>query len=221
MSCLIVFDLDGTLVDSARDIADTANAVLASYGAPPLADDAIVPMIGDGARVLVERALDASGLDPHEPDALSRFRVFYAERLVAHTRPYDGIVDVVHMASSIAALAVLTNKPGDPTRKLLDAFALSPRFRWVIGGDEGHARKPDPAGLRRLIELAGVSPSRTLFIGDSIVDVETARRAGTALCLASYGFGQARGPVELNANELRVDAPIELTEIIAEFVGRA
>ena len=218
--CLVVFDLDGTLIDSSRDLADSTNALVGSYGARPLGIDAILPMIGDGAKKLVERALAASGCDPYELDALDRFRALYMERLLIHTRPYEGIVDVVRAASVVASLAVLTNKPSDPTHRLLDAFALSPYFRWVIGGDDGVARKPDPAGLERVMAHAGVAIDRTLMIGDSMIDVETARHAGVAMCLASYGFGRSRGEIDLRPGESRVAHPRELTPVIAAFAKR-
>src|ERR1043165_4483525 len=139
---LVVFDLDGTLVDSRRDLAESTNEMLESYGAPALPVDDVARMVGEGAKVLVERALAASGLDPHEPDALTRFREIYDRRLLIHTRPYDGIETAVRKISQTATLAVLTNKPEAPSRRLLDAFKLASYFPSVIGGDSGPPRKP-------------------------------------------------------------------------------
>src|ERR1043165_9124606 len=147
----MVFDLDGTLIDSRLDLAESTNEMLSTYGAPPLAIDRVAMMVGEGARKLVERALDASGLDPAEPDALTRFRDIYDRRLLIHTKPYDGVPEMVDEARALGALAVLPNKPDAPPRRLLDAFGLTSRFRRVIGGDSDHARKPDPAGLRALM----------------------------------------------------------------------
>lgn len=207
---LIVFDLDGTLVDSRRDLADSTNRMLATYGAPPFAIDVVGRMVGEGAKKLVERALAAAGLNPGEPDALNRFLEIYDRRLLVHTRPYDGIPEVVRLLGSSHTLAVLTNKPDAPTRRLLDAFELSAHFRRVIGGDSELPRKPDPAGLRSLMAEFNASPATTVLVGDSMIDVETARRAGTRICVALYGFGQLRGELRLEGTELTVTRPAEI-----------
>ena len=188
---LIVFDLDGTLIDSRRDLAESTNEMLASYGATRLPLDQVAGMVGEGARVLVQRALAATGLDPDEPDALQRFREIYDRRLLLHTRPYEGIEDVVRELGMQHTLAVLTNKPAQPSVRLLEAFGMSASFRRVIGGDSPLSRKPDPAGLRALMNEFGSGPRHTWLIGDSMIDVETSRRAGTRMCVALYGFGQA------------------------------
>lgn len=190
---LVVFDLDGTIIDSRRDLADSANEMLETYGAGPQSVEAVTRMVGEGARVLVERALRAAHLDPQEPEALSRFLAIYDRRLLGHTRPYDGLVDLIHETARHAAVAVLTNKPEAPSRRLLDAFDLTRSVRWVSGGDSGFARKPDPAGLRDLIARAGTTAERTLMVGDSPVDAETAERAEAAFCAALYGFGRVTG----------------------------
>jgi phosphoglycolate phosphatase len=198
---LIVFDLDGTLIDSQRDIAESANEMLGTYGAAarPIAE--IGRMVGEGARVLVERALAASGLDPATPDALDRFREIYDRRLLEHTRPYPGIPAAVAAAAARVPLAVLSNKPAAPTRRLLEAFALDRHFSWVIGGDSAFPRKPDPASLRHLMARARASATDTLFVGDSMIDVETARRAGVRIVVARYGFGSWRDDLALTAEE--------------------
>ena len=211
---LIVFDLDGTLIDSARDLADSTNEMLATFGAPALPNTAVLSMVGEGAKKLVERALAESGLDPAEPAALARFREIYDRRLLVHTRAYDGIPEVLEAAASRTALAVLTNKPEAPTRRLLDGLALAPFFRWVIGGDGAFPRKPDPAALRHLVAEAGADPARTLYVGDSNVDVDTARRAGVPMCLARYGFGFLRGETGLDAADWTIEEPRDLLAII-------
>ena len=216
---LRVFDLDGTLFDSQRDLADSANQMLASYGAPPLSVEAVAAMVGNGAKVLVERALAAAGLDPAEPGALGRFLDIYDRELLVHTRPYPGVVPALEAASQRAPVAVLTNKPESPPRRLLDAFGLSPSVRWVIGGDSGYPRKPDPAGLLSLVAAAGVVPEATLLIGDSMVDVETARRAGVRVCVARYGFGGVGTPLTLTAREIAVDHSVELAGALDRFLA--
>ena len=154
MPALVIFDLDGTLIDSRRDLAESTNEMLASYGAAALPIDEVAAMVGEGAKVLVERALAAAGLDPAAPEALDRFRAIYDRRLFEHTRPYPGIDVVVRDAAAGAALAMLSNKPEAPSRRLLEAFDLSRWFRWVVGGDGPFPRKPDPAAVAFLMAQA-------------------------------------------------------------------
>ena len=217
MRPLVVFDLDGTLIDSSRDLADATNATLADYGAAPLGGDAVVAMVGEGAAVLVRRALAAAGLPPDLPDALERFLAHYETRLTAFTRPYPGIPEALAaLRDRGCALAVLTNKPGRATAAILDALALRPFFTAVVGGDSPAGRKPDPAGLREIMAGAGAAPHATLLVGDSPIDLETARRAGIRVCLARYGFGYRFEPGAFSGDELFVDDP---TELPARIVG--
>lgn len=211
---LIVFDLDGTLVDSRLDLAESTNEMLETYGAPPLPVDTVAAMVGEGAKVLVARALEASGLTGDVLDALRRFREIYDRRLLVHTRPYEGIEQVVSGLANEHTLAVLTNKPEAPSRRLLDAFGLVPHFQMVMGGDSGPARKPDPAGLQALMQELGAPPARTWLVGDSMIDVETARRAGVRMCVALYGFGQLRGELVLDGSEATVRRASEIPAAI-------
>ena len=143
---LFVFDLDGTLVDSRRDIADAANALLVSCGAAPLPEERIGRMVGEGAATLVARAFKASGVE-RPADALERFLAIYDERLLNHTRPYPGMAECSRRSAARAALAVLTNKPMASTRRILDGLDLARHFPpdAVLGGDGPFPRKPDPA----------------------------------------------------------------------------
>jgi phosphoglycolate phosphatase len=211
---LIVFDLDGTLVDSRLDLAESTNEMLSTYGASPLPVDAVAAMVGEGAKVLVARALEAAGLEADVSDALTRFREIYDRRLLVHTRPYPGIEQVVAEVSKDHTLAVLTNKPEAPSRRLLDAFGLAGYFRRVIGGDSGPARKPDPAGLNELMSHFESSTATTWLVGDSMIDVETARRAGVRMCVALYGFGQLRGELVLDGSEATVRIAAEIPAAI-------
>jgi phosphoglycolate phosphatase len=211
---LIAFDLDGTIVDSREDLAESTNEMLESYGAGPLAVDAVTAMVGEGARMLVARALRAAAPTADLSEALARFREIYDRRLLIHTRPYDGIPAVLHAAAARATLAVLTNKPEAPARRLLDAFGLATCFAHVIGGDSGFPRKPDPAGLANIIVDARSTPQRTLVIGDSNVDAETARLAGAAFCAAQYGFGR------LDATPVAAPTPADLHRVIGAFLNR-
>ena len=186
---LVVFDLDGTLIDSRRDLADAMNALLVELGAAPLPVDAVARMVGEGAAVLVRRALTAAGLDPAAPGALDRFLAHYERRLLVHTQPYGGTREALLALQTICPLAVLTNKPTRPTVSILEGLELAGFFSWVIGGDTAHGRKPDPSGLRWLMEQAEAAPSETILVGDSPIDRETASRAGARICLVRYGFG--------------------------------
>lgn len=211
---LIVFDFDGTIIDSRRDLADSTNEMLATYGAPPQPIDAIAGMIGDGAKKLVERALASAGLDPFEPEALDRYREIYERRLLDTTQPYTGMVEVLSAAKHRSPLALLSNKPEAPTRRLLDAFDLAGHFSWVIGGDSGFERKPDPASLAFLMKQSGSPAANTLFVGDSAIDAETARRAGVHLCLVDFGFGKLPESFTLRPGECRVGHPEEVSKAI-------
>jgi phosphoglycolate phosphatase len=184
-----VFDLDGTLVDSQRDLANSANALVEELGGTSIDDDDVASMVGEGASVLVRRLLTAAGLDPATPGALPRFLELYGERLAEYTAPYEGIEHVLTRLQKIMPLAVLTNKPQHPTDRLLSALGLSRHFSWVVGGDTPLGRKPAPAALLQLCGRVGVEPADAVLVGDSPIDLQTARNAGTAILLVSYGFG--------------------------------
>jgi phosphoglycolate phosphatase len=216
---LIVFDLDGTLIDSRLDLAESTNEMLETYGAPALPVDDVAGMVGEGAKKLVERVLAASRLARDVDEALDRFRAIYDRRLLVHTRPYDGIAEVVRAAAARTPLAVLSNKPEAPTRRLLEHFELSTSFNWVIGGDSAFPRKPDPASLNHLIAQAGASAPTALLVGDSMIDVETARRAGVTMCVAMYGFGHLRGELVLRGDEVVAATPGDVGRAIDRFVG--
>ena len=212
---LIVFDLDGTLIDSRRDLADAANALLESCGGGPLSEDLIGRMVGDGAATLVARAFAASGLE-RPADALERFLRFYERCMLNHTRAYPGIANVLEVLGLRATLAVLTNKPLASTRRILARLDLARHFAAdaVLGGDGPFPRKPDPAGLRHLSARANVAAEATLLVGDSLVDWRTAHAASTPVCLARYGFGFEGFPRhELGRTDHLIDTPAELLNL--------
>ena len=213
---LIVFDLDGTLVDSRQDIAESANATLVACGAQPLSEEAIGRMVGDGAPTLIARACAAAGV-PQPPDALDRFLSMYDGRLLSHTRPYDGIPELLEQLARRASLAVLTNKPLAATRRILTGLDLSRYFPpdRIVGGDGQFPRKPDPAGLAHLMASAGVAADETALVGDSVVDWRTACAATTRVLLARYGFGWDGFQIErLDADVWVVDSPMEMLEYL-------
>jgi phosphoglycolate phosphatase len=208
---LIVFDLDGTLIDSRRDLADATNAMLVSFGASPLATERVAAMVGEGAPVLVRRALTAAGLDPETPDALDRFLTSYDERLLIHTRPYDGMPETLARLRAVSPLTVLTNKPGRATMRILEGLRLDAYFKQVLGGDTPYGRKPNPGGLRHLMAAAQATASTTVLVGDSRIDLQTARGAGVRICLARYGFGFTLKEEELRRDDVLIDHPRDLT----------
>jgi phosphoglycolate phosphatase len=210
---LVVFDLDGTLIDSRRDLADAANALIAELGGAPLTEEQVAAMVGEGAGVLVRRLLRATGLAADARTALARFLELYDDRLLVHTRPYDGIPEALAALAAGTPLAVLTNKPTRATERILSGLGLSGYFRDVIGGDSPFGRKPDPAGLVELMSRAGARLDETWLVGDSRIDLETARRAGVRICLARYGFGYTIDPLDLDGSEILIDTPGQLERL--------
>jgi phosphoglycolate phosphatase len=213
---LAVFDLDGTLIDSRRDLADSANVMLAGYGARPLDEEHITSMVGCGAATLVKRVMTAADVDAPLEEGLARFLAAYDERLTQYTRPYVGIPDLLdELRSRPVAMALLTNKPLAQSVRILDVFGLSKYFQWVIGGDGPWPRKPEPDGLRFLMHQATAGPSETVLVGDSTIDLQTSRNAGVRICLARYGFGFADLAVkDLRGDEWLVDTPAEIAGVL-------
>ena len=210
---LIVFDLDGTLIDSRQDLADAANALIAERGGAPLPVQAVTGMVGEGAALLVRRALTAAGLEPDLDTALPRFLALYDERLLAHTRLYPGTSEALAALAPRATLAVLTNKPQRPTEAILRGLNVDEYFAEVIGGDTRFGRKPDPAGLRHLMSSARASAADTMLVGDSAIDLRTARAAGVRICLVTYGFGFPMAAAELTGEEMLVEGPGQLAAL--------
>lgn len=215
MPALVVFDLDGTLVDSRQDLAASTNDVLIACGAPALPVTEVERMVGDGARSLVQRALARAGCAADLDEALAEFHRRYATRLLETTRPYDGIDEVLAAMGATVPLAVLTNKPLAPSQRLIDAFGWADTFGRVIGGDGPFPRKPDPAGLRDLMAWADARPADTWLVGDSMVDVAAAQAAGVAMCVAAYGFGHARGDLQLRGDERVARSPMDIPELVS------
>lgn len=210
----VAFDLDGTLVDSHRDIVDATNDLLVELGAAALPNETVTGFVGDGAAVLVGRALKKAGVTSDLHVALARFLVHYDSRLLATTVPYPQMMETIASIGRTKRMAVLTNKPGAPSVRILEGLGMLASFVEVIGGDSPHGRKPDPSGLLSLVSAAGVTPEETLLVGDSPVDLATARRAGTHICLARYGFGYRFDGTEFDGRELFIDGPAELVGVL-------
>lgn len=187
---LVVFDLDGTLVDSSRDIGAALNTTLGRLhpGARALPDDEVRAYIGDGARTLVSRALRAVGASLDVEAVFAPFLEEYERRLLDTTGPYPHVAETLDALRPRHALAVLTNKPGRFSRRILEGLGLLDRFLRVWGPDDAGARKPDPAGLLRLVSEAGADRGSTWMVGDSAIDVRTARAAGVSALAVTYGY---------------------------------
>jgi len=212
---IIVFDLDGTLIDSARDISESISELVESYGAAPLPMSEVVNMVGDGASILVMRALKQSAIDVSPRDALARYLEIYNQRLMNHTTPYDGIVESLAVLLRRGPLAVLTNKPLGPSIGILEALGLRGYFARVIGGDSEYGRKPDPAGLLALQALA--PGDQLVMIGDSPADWKAAAAANVPFVFARYGFGAGKFGAAQPNTAFVIDHARELDGVIARL----
>src|ERR1700693_3316674 len=214
---LVIFDLDGTLIDSRLDLVHSVNAALRHIGRAALPDDVIASYVGDGAPILIQRALGGEAVD----DALVRqglqfFLSYYREHKLDHTTVYAGVkeaLSAVQRASNGAPrkLAVLSNKPIVPSRAIVEALGLGAFFIQIYGGNSFATKKPDPEGARKLLEETGVRPEEAAIVGDSHVDVETGQNAGLWTVGVSYGF--APHTLEENPPGVLVDTPHELAEV--------
>jgi phosphoglycolate phosphatase len=217
---LLIFDLDGTLIDSKLDLAHAVNAARGHFGLPPLDLDTIGEYVGNGAPVLIRRAMGAEAKDADVVKALEFFLAYYNEHKLDNTRPYAGIpeaLEELHRAG--AGMAVLTNKPVRVSGAILEGLGLSKYFSRVYGGNSFAQKKPDPVGVDTLLAELGVARDRALVVGDSAVDVRTARNAGVKVCGVTYGFQPET--FETDPPDMIVDRPDELARaIIAERKNR-
>lgn len=190
---LLIFDLDGTLVDSRDDLANSINAMLRHFHKNELPHEVIASYIGDGAPMLVRRALGDPDDENFVQDALLYFMAWYREHKLDHTYVYEGIMESLEAIRKSRdgqplKMAVLSNKPVGPSRAIVDALGLGQYFFQVYGGNSFHTKKPDPAGVQALLEEAGAFPEETIIIGDSNIDILTARNAGIYSVGVMYGL---------------------------------
>lgn len=189
MTRLAVFDLDGTLVDSAPDLHAALDRLMAARGLPGFTRGEVVAMVGDGAKVLVQRALAARG-QPFDEAALESFLADYTANAAIETRPFPGIPEVLGTLQAEGwRLAVCTNKPEAATRELLGSLGLLDRLAALGCGDSFPVRKPDPGHLLATIAAAGGTPSTTVMIGDHHNDIAAARGAGVPCLFVGWGYG--------------------------------
>src|ERR1700752_4028562 len=195
---LVIFDLDGTLIDSRLDLVHSVNAALRHIGRPALPDDVIASYVGDGAPILIQRALGGEAVDEGLiRKGLEFFLAYYREHKLDHTTVYPGIPEALGAIQSSEKgstngtprkMAVLSNKPVNPSRAIIDALGLGQFFSQVYGGNSFVTKKPDPEGARKLLAENGVAPEQAAIVGDSHVDVRTGRNAGLWTVGVTYGF---------------------------------
>jgi phosphoglycolate phosphatase len=218
---LVIFDLDGTLIDSRLDLVHSVNAALRHIGRPELPEDLIASYVGDGAPVLIQRALGGEEVE----EALVRqglefFLKYYREHKLDHTTVYAGIVEALAAIQNSASangsprtLAVLSNKPVVPSRAIVEALGLGKFFSQIYGGNSFPSKKPDPEGARKLLEEYGVMAQQAAIVGDSHVDVSTGRNAGMVTIGVTYGF--APHTMQNEPPDVLVDHPHELTSLFS------
>lgn len=202
---LLIFDLDGTLVDSQLDLALSVNFMLQEMGQKPLSVERIVSYIGHGAKVLVSRALGAGATESELERGNQLFLDYYRQHMLDNTTPYDGVREALDQLQG-HKLAVLTNKPVKFSHMMLEGLGMTPYFSHIYGGNSFENKKPDPVGVLKLMSDLDAPAARTLMIGDSISDVLAGRNAGVWTCGVSYGFGSPTlrdAPPDLRIDDLR------------------
>ncbi len=214
----MVFDLDGTLVDSRRDLATAVNATRAGLGLAPLSLAEVVAKVGEGARNLVRRSVPAEIEGPAFEDAFRAFGGHYAAVCLDTTIPYPGLEALLPRLARRAPLAVLTNKPERTSRTILAGLGLAHLFPAIVGGDTLPARKPNPVGIFRLGERFGLAPASLVLVGDSAIDEATARAAGCRFVLVKWGFATPEERARLTADARAADAA-ELEAALERLLG--
>ena len=186
-----VFDLDGTLIDSKMDLVNSVNAMLRETRRPELPPDLVASYVGHGAPQLMASTLGSASTQTERQEALAIFLKHYNQQMLAETRPYPGVVEGLRtLADAGLPMAVLTNKPNQLSIEILDGLELTKFFRAVYGGDSFSTKKPDPTGVLTVLRELGISPEAGAMVGDSDVDIQTARNAGMVAVGVTYGFGQ-------------------------------
>jgi len=215
---VVAFDLDGTLADTAPDLAAALNHALLRLGRPPVPVDSVRHLVGHGARALLRKGLARSGAAPEElvEAGFPHFIDYYSENVCVGTRPYEGLEAALdELAARGIALAICTNKYEWVTLQLIEALGWNGRFQSIVGGETLGVRKPDPAPLREAIARAG--GGRSVFVGDSITDADTARALGIPMIAVSFGFSD-RPVAQLGADAV-IDHYRELLPALATIAA--
>lgn len=214
---LLIFDLDGTIIDSRLDLVHSVNAMLRHFKRPELPDDVVASYVGDGAPMLVRRALGDPKDDSFVKEALEYFLGYYRVHKLDYTHVYDGMKETLASLRQTNGvhrqMAVLSNKPVNPSRAIVEALGLGEFFVHVYGGNSFPTKKPDPQGARTLLEQTKTRPEEAMIVGDSSNDILTGRNAGMWTCGVTYGF--APHTLALAPPDVVVDAPLELKQLFA------
>jgi phosphoglycolate phosphatase len=220
---LLIFDLDGTLIDSREDLANSINAMLIHFGKKELPHEVIASYIGDGAPMLVRRSLGDPDDESVVQDAVLYFMSWYREHKLDNTYVYDGVKEALNAIQKSRdgasaegmqplKMAVLSNKPVGPSRAIVEALGLGSYFFQVYGGNSFHTKKPDPTGVQALLEEAGVAAEETVIVGDSDIDVLTARNSGIYSIGVTYGL--APHTLQDAPPDVLIDHPRELADVL-------
>lgn len=212
---LLIFDLDGTLIDSRQDLANSSNFMRQAMGLSRIDPTTIYSYVGDGARMLIQRLLNHSQDDAEVDRGLKIFLEYYREHMLDHTVLYPGVFEAIQQFSASPhgrprTLAVLTNKPVRFSRLILEGLGVAHHFRFIYGGNSFENKKPDPIGVNTLLEETGWPPQRAIIVGDSDVDVMTGRNASIVTCGVTYGLG---------AEKLKTTTPDVVVDDLRELAG--
>ncbi|HEX8817943.1 MAG TPA: HAD-IA family hydrolase [Terriglobales bacterium] len=213
---LLIFDLDGTLIDSRLDLIHSVNATLRHFKRSELPGGVIASYVGDGAPMLVRRALGDPRDEAFVKEALEFFLGYYREHKLDHTHVYTGVKEMLAAVAQTNGrarkMAVLSNKPVNPSRAIVEALGLSKFFVSVYGGNSFATKKPDPEGACAILRETGSAPEQALMIGDSDIDVVTGRNAGLWACGVTYGF--VPHSLNLAVPDVTADSPVDLAELL-------
>jgi phosphoglycolate phosphatase len=186
---LLIFDLDGTLIDSKLDLAHAVNAARAHMGLGPIENEIVYSYVGNGAPVLIRRALGPDASQSEVQRALDYFLAYYREHMLDYTVLYPGVRESLdRLLEARVQMAVLTNKPVRISQAILDGLGVGGHFLRIYGGNSFEQKKPSPVGVEKLMGESGIGRDRTMVVGDSSVDVQTARNANVKVCGVTYGF---------------------------------
>ncbi len=214
---LLIFDLDGTLIDSRLDLIHSVNAMLRRFKRTELPGDVVASYVGDGAPMLVRRALGDPKDEAFLKEALEFFLGYYRAHKLDYTHVYDGVKEMLAAVrrnnGNERKMAVLSNKPVNPSRAIVEALGMAEFFIHVYGGNSFPSKKPDPQGMRALLKETHAQPDEALIVGDSSIDVLTGRAAGTWTCGVTYGF--APQSLALAPPDVTVDSPREISDLLA------
>jgi phosphoglycolate phosphatase len=208
----LLFDLDGTLIDSKRDLVQSANATLRQMGRAELPEDLVASYVGSGAPILISRALGAATCEEEKQRALRFFLAHYDAHKLDSTKAYPGVRETLEKLRALP-MAVLSNKPVNISVRILQGLGLAGFFRAIYGGDSFATKKPDPLGANKILSELEIPPAQAAMVGDSEVDVRTARSAGMISAIVNFGFGTHDR--EMHPADIYLDRMEELVPLIA------